>query len=538
MAKVIRLNTTSIGGDIENVDIYHTTITGSNLISASVSSSLLTGSGITFVVEDNVNTFWAYVSGGLCAETTSSITASTYSPNTRYFTVYTSGSDEGGSVEMIYPSTIAATTSSFTSSVNFIDFAYATIQANEVTYPNDQFQGWYYSNDRASAFSVSPTLTLTNSTFTGSDVIYAYFKDEAAEGEEGGGAASATITSLAFSDSTITNASQTINFVVAGTVNGQYTLTGATGATAPSGTHTIPAGGTNTHSITISANGTGESARSPRVTVATVSSTTTTTFSPVSLQVYDTVSQAEGPAAAAPTYYHTLNYSVAGGSIHTGTSYFNTANPTPVTSNAYPLTAGATWYSHYVYFLPPNGQEFTSANDVSISLPSWAVAGTPYLGTSTTDYFSYIRVQISWTGQSSIQTGTLSATCSTSTVTTTAPNGSKMSINHSDFGGSFTPSSWLSGTLLTGLTSTTVTQNLTVTDGYPDNPSAVVTSITSANGSSTFGDDLVSPNSISGLPASVGDVVTIVSNITAPAAQRLSRVITSTGHALVYAAHD
>jgi hypothetical protein len=36
----------------------------------------------------------------------------------------------------------------------------------------------------------------------------------------------------------------------------------------------------------------------------------------------------------------------------------------------------------------------------------------------------------------------------------------------------------------------------------------------------------------------VGDVVTIVSNITAPAAQRLSRVITSTGHALVYAAHD
>ena len=535
MAKVIRLNTTSIGGDIENVDIYHTTITGSNLISASVSSSLLTGSGITFVVEDNVNTFWAYVSGGLCAATTSSITASTYSPNTRYFTIYTSGSDEGGSVEMIYPSTIAATTSSFTSSVNFIDFAYATIQANEVTYPNDQFQGWYYSNDRASAFSVSPTLTLTNSTFTGSDVIYAYFKDEAAEGE---GAASATITSLAFSDSTITNASQTINFVVAGTVNGQYTLTGATGATAPSGTHTIPAGGTNTHSITISANGTGESARSPRVTVATVSSTTTTTFSPVSLQAYDTVSQAEGPAAAAPTYYHTLNYSVAGGSIHTGTSYFNTANPTPVTSNAYPLTAGATWYSHYVYFLPPNGQEFTSANDVSISLPSWAVAGTPYLGTSTTDYFSYIRVQISWTGQSSIQTGTLSATCSTSTVTTTAPNGSKISIGISDFSGGFSTLSWLSGTLLTGLTSTTVTQNLTVTDGYPDDPSAEVTSITSAQGLTSFGGDIITPNSISGLPASVGDVITIVSNITAPSVQRLSRVITSTGKALSYSAHD
>ena len=178
MPKVIRLQTTSLGGDIDSVDIYHTSITASNLISASVSSSLLTGSGATFVVDDNVNTFWAHVSGGLCAETTSSITASAYSPNTRYLTFYTSGSDEGGSIEMIYPNAIAATTSSFTASVNFIDFAYASIQANEPTYPDDQFQGWYYSNDRSNAFSTSPTLTLTNTTFTGSDVIYAYFKDE------------------------------------------------------------------------------------------------------------------------------------------------------------------------------------------------------------------------------------------------------------------------------------------------------------------------------------------------------------------------
>lgn len=178
MGKVIRLNTTSLGGDIESVDIYHTSITGSNLISASVPAPLLTGSGVTFVVEDDVNTFWAYVSGGVCNETTSSVTASAYSPNTRYFTFYTSGSDEGGSIEMTYPTAIAATTSSFTASVNFIDYAYASVQANEPTYPTDQFQGWYYSNDRSNAFSTSPTLTLTNTTFTGSDVIYAYFKDE------------------------------------------------------------------------------------------------------------------------------------------------------------------------------------------------------------------------------------------------------------------------------------------------------------------------------------------------------------------------
>ena len=178
MPKVINIKTTNIGGDIDFVDLYHTSITGSNLISASVSASILSGSGTNFIVDDDVNTYWAYISGGLCNETTSSVTASAYSPNTRYLTFYTSGSDEGGSIEMIYPTAIAATTSSFTASVNFTDFAYASIQANEPTYPDDQFQGWYYSTDRSTAFSTSPTLTLTNTTFTGSDIIYAYFKDE------------------------------------------------------------------------------------------------------------------------------------------------------------------------------------------------------------------------------------------------------------------------------------------------------------------------------------------------------------------------
>ena len=530
MSKLVNLTATTLGTDVSTVSIYHTSVTASNLISSSISKNLLTGSGINFEVADNITTFFAYADSGSCLGFSGSVTASVYSPNTRYLSFLTSGSvDEGASIDMTSPFTIGPTTSSFTASVNFLTYASTTIDANSGTYPQDTFQGWYYSATSSNAFFTGSTLTLTKTTFTGSDAIYAYFKDIIV---------SATITSLAFSDSSITNASQTINFVVTGTEGAQYTLTGATGATAPSGTHTIPAGGTNTHSITIAENGTGTSARSPRVTVATVSSITATVFSPVSLQVYDTVSQAAGPAGAAPEYYHTLNYSVSGGSIHTGTSYFNTANPTPVTSNAYPLTAGATWYSHYVYFLPPNGQEFTSANDVSISLPSWAVAGTPYLGTSTTDYFSYIRVQISWTGQSSIQTGTLSATCSTSTVTTTAPNGSKISIGISDFSGGFSTLSWLSGTLLTGLTSTTVTQNLTVTDGYPDDPSAEVTSITSAQGLTSFGGDIITPNSISGLPASVGDVITIVSNITAPSVQRLSRVITSTGKALSYSAHD
>ena len=177
MSKQVKLTGIELGGDIETVDIYHTAITHSNLISASVSASVLTGSGVTFTVEDSVTTFFAHVSGGLCVGTSGSITASVYSPSTRFFTFSTSGSDEGGTIEMSSPFTIAATTSSFTASVNFNVYPSATVVATGQTYPDDQFQGWYYSPTSSTAFATGSTLTLTNTTFTGSDDIYAFFKD-------------------------------------------------------------------------------------------------------------------------------------------------------------------------------------------------------------------------------------------------------------------------------------------------------------------------------------------------------------------------
>lgn len=177
MSKKIKITGVEIGGDIDVVDIYHTAITASNLISASVSASLLTGSGIEFVIDDNITEFIAYASGGLCLGTSGSITASVYSPNTRYFTFTTSGSDEGGTIEMSSPFTINATTSSFTASVNFTTYASATVVATGVTYPDDQFRGWYNSPTSSTAFFTGSTLTLTLSTYTGSDDIYAFFKD-------------------------------------------------------------------------------------------------------------------------------------------------------------------------------------------------------------------------------------------------------------------------------------------------------------------------------------------------------------------------
>lgn len=176
MSKLVNLVCTTLGPDVGVVDVYHTSITGSNLISSSISASLLTGSGINFTVDDDITTFLAYSNSGVCLGSSGSVTASVYLPNTRYLEIFTSGSDEG-TVEMDSPFDIDPVTTNFTASVNFAVFASATIVATAGNYPNDAFQGWYYSTTSSAAFETSPTLTLTLDTFTGSDDIYAFFKD-------------------------------------------------------------------------------------------------------------------------------------------------------------------------------------------------------------------------------------------------------------------------------------------------------------------------------------------------------------------------
>ena len=177
MGKLIKLVGTELGGDIDTLDIYHTSITPSNLISASVSASVFTSSGVTFEVDDSVTDFYAFVSGGLCANSSGSITSSVYTLGTRYFTFNVSGSDHDvGTIEMLTPFSIGPTASLITASVNFNTYATATIEAVGGTYPNDVFQGWYYSG-QSTAFYTGSTLTLTLNTFTGSDDIVAFFED-------------------------------------------------------------------------------------------------------------------------------------------------------------------------------------------------------------------------------------------------------------------------------------------------------------------------------------------------------------------------
>jgi len=180
MSKLVNLKATKLGDEITLVDLYHTSVQPENLISASFSASLLLNSGASFVVDDTVSNFLAVVShysGSTCFGKTGSLTMGVYNPITRWLYFFTSGSDEGGSISMSYPFAIASTTSSFTASVNFNDYATATVTATGGTGFDDRFEGWYYSSTSSYAFSTGSTLTLTNTTFTGSDKIYAWFKD-------------------------------------------------------------------------------------------------------------------------------------------------------------------------------------------------------------------------------------------------------------------------------------------------------------------------------------------------------------------------
>ncbi len=236
----------------------------------------------------------------------------------------------------------------------------------------------------------------------------------------------AFISGLTFTVSSITNSSQNVNFTVTGSEGAEYTLTGSDGATAPSGTQTLPAGGSNTHSISISAQSTGAAIRYPRVTVATVSSNTPTSFSPANLQNYNTVQQAAGPA---PSYLHTINYSVVSGSASTHTSTSINSAGTVLgasSSSSVNLTAGATWYNYLtVYVFPAMGKEFTSASDVSCTVtygsgqPTGWISGTgsgtliQRLGSDT-----HIRYVLPVVGQSQAVQVTLAFSATTHTITT------------------------------------------------------------------------------------------------------------------------
>lgn len=157
------------GTDVEDMDIYHTEVTASNLITSSISTTELT-TGLTFEIPDTATLVIANCTSGTCTGQTGSVEIPQYSPGTRYFTV---NSDGDGTVEITAPVSAGPTTTFLSQSVNFNIYSSFTIEAS-ATYPNS-FDGWYDSATGGSLVTTDNPLTITLSTYTSTDDFYARF---------------------------------------------------------------------------------------------------------------------------------------------------------------------------------------------------------------------------------------------------------------------------------------------------------------------------------------------------------------------------
>lgn len=172
MSRRIRLQVSgSLGGDLNTISIYHTSVTAGNELTSSITASEL-NNGILFDVNDDTSSFWARADDGKCLNISQSVTVQNVG-NTRYFTV---GSDGQGTVQINAPISDGPSTGTLSQAVNFNIHSVFTIQA-VATYPVT-FDGWYNKPSGSTGetvWSTSETITITNTSFTGSDKFYAYF---------------------------------------------------------------------------------------------------------------------------------------------------------------------------------------------------------------------------------------------------------------------------------------------------------------------------------------------------------------------------
>lgn len=177
MSKVVKLYLAQVGGDITTVDLYHTSIDPGNLIASSVSASLLEEPGISYTVEDSVDTFVAVVNdGGLCDLTSGSFSSTFFRPYVRYLDITAVG-DNDCTVEFLYPFALGPSTGTLESEIDFRTYSYVTIKATaNATYPETAtFDGWYTQETGGSLVSTSAQLTITLDTYTQTDKFFARF---------------------------------------------------------------------------------------------------------------------------------------------------------------------------------------------------------------------------------------------------------------------------------------------------------------------------------------------------------------------------
>ena len=248
-----------------------------------------------------------------------------------------------------------------------------------------------------------------------------------------------------------------------------------------------------------------------------------------------------GSAPSTPppsSFNNTLNFS--GADSYSSTIGFDTYNPAnQLVSKTYNLVPNANAFDS-IYYYPPAQQEYADANSVSITLPSWVtetgrtfidVASQP-INSTTSSFYTAIKIDIEITGNSSNTTDSVTST------ETTTPIEIDISlvravIYHSNFAGSFSPTSF--GLVGTFTGNTTETTTLTVTGTAGDTVGSITSSL--VNNNVQTGRDIISAGNIVGLPATVGDTITIGLILTVPN-QRRSRQITTSLKAITFEAFD
>ena len=320
---------------------------------------------------------------------------------------------------------------------------------------------------------------------------------------------SLSITALTFVNTTVSNAGGTENFVVTGTPGATYTLAGSSGsgsdgATPPTGTQTIGPGGSNTHSVTISAQAAGASARNPAVTVTPTGSTS---FLPSSLQSFDTISQAAG---VAQTYTYALTPSTAiGNSTLKQGALSSAATYTGFTTTQ---TAGYSATETF-YIFPDAGYEFVSTSGVSITnLPSWASATLTQSVNASNHTFIQVDIAISNT-PSNNDSVTYNIAATPTQVVTTWSSGLWSASTSPTASISPTGDSSIS---FTGVGTKTASDTISVTDS-----SKYISSVNSTTKNSTYGGDIITV-SYSGVPTGNGGSLTVNFSIAIPTDQRKS----------------
>jgi len=175
MSKTIKLTATSVGADLTTVDIYQISASIEYLLTSSVPATDLLGDGFELTILDSADDIIVKSNAGPCTNQTSSISLS-YPQTKRYFDIYAIGN---GTVQVNAPVVDGPTSGSapLQQTVDFAVFSTFVIEATAQYYPGGTFDGWYNDTTGSGAglISTDNPLTITQTTFTGSDAFYAYF---------------------------------------------------------------------------------------------------------------------------------------------------------------------------------------------------------------------------------------------------------------------------------------------------------------------------------------------------------------------------